>query len=363
MKIYLVGGAVRDQLLRRKIKERDWVVVGATLKEMLSRGFKQVGRDFPVFLHPKTHEEYALARTERKTGKGYTQFQCFFDPTVTLEEDLKRRDLTINAMARTLNGKLVDPYNGAKDLKQKTLRHVSEAFAEDPVRILRVARFAARFGDFKIHPKTNALMRQMLKQGEVDALVPERVWQELERALKEPHPERFFMVLKNCGVLSKLFPEISAHFSSSIKALKKSVISTTDSSIRFAALLHNTNLNTLQKFCVRYRVPGKYQDLALIIAKYQTQFKHATQLGAPQLLNLLTSLDVFRRPERFLQFLCAAETIVANSAKQTRHLLKAYKQAAKITGKMLIAKGTPITEIPAALHQARLKAIMLLKSS
>lgn len=353
MKTYLVGGAVRDKLLRRKIKERDWVVVGATLQEMLARGFKQVGRDFPVFLHPKTHEEYALARTERKTGKGYTQFQCYFDPSVTLEEDLKRRDLTINAIAQTVNGKLIDPYGGIKDLKQKILRHVSAAFAEDPVRILRVARFAARFGDFKIHPQTNALMRHMLHQGEVDALVPERVWQELERALKEPHPERFFMVLKNCGVLKKLFPEIARNFSATIKTLKLSH----DSTVRFVSLMHKLKPTTIKHFCKRYRVPNKYCDPALLIAKYKNQFKRVTQLSASQLLNLLMVLDSYRRPERFYELLNAVTMLTPKSSEQKKHLIKTYQKTAGITGKTLIDQGVPPNVINLALRKLRIHAL------
>lgn len=353
MKTYLVGGAVRDKLLKRKIKERDWVVVGSTPAEMLALKFKQVGRDFPVFLHPKTHEEYALARTERKTGKGYTQFQCYFDPTVTLEEDLKRRDLTINAIAQTLNGKLIDPYGGVKDLKKKILRHVSEAFAEDPVRILRVARFAARFGNFKVAPKTNVLMRHMLKNGEVDALVPERVWQELERALQEPHPERFFIVLKNCHVLKKLFPEIARHFARVVQALKLSA----DSIIRFAALLHHLTPITIKNFCTRYRVPRKYFELAFLLAKYKNQFKRATQLSASQLLNLLMALDAYRRPERFYVLLNAAAIFIPKSMAQKKHLIKAYKKTAKITGKILIDQGVLPTEINLALRKLKIHAL------
>lgn len=357
MKTYLVGGAVRDKLLKRKIKERDWVVVGATPKGMLGLGFKQVGKDFPVFLHPKTHEEYALARTERKIGKGYTQFQCYFDPSVTLEEDLKRRDLTINAIAQTLNGKLIDPYGGVKDLKQKILRHISEAFAEDPVRILRVARFAARFGNFKIYPKTNSLMHQMLKNGEVDALVPERVWQELERALKEPHPERFFIVLKNCSVLAKLFPEIAAHFTSALKTLKQAVLLKSDNPLRFAALLYQLKPAALKAFCKRYRVPRQYQDLTLLIVQHQNAFQRALKLNAPALLNLLMALDAFRRPERLQQFLRACEVIFKNSSRQKKRIIKAYQKTIKITGKMLIDQGMPPIEINSALRNLRICAL------
>jgi tRNA nucleotidyltransferase (CCA-adding enzyme) len=209
VKIYLVGGAVRDELLGLPVKERDHVVVGATPEEMVRLGFKPVGKDFPVFLHPKTHEEYALARTERKSGRGYKGFTVYASPDVTLEEDLRRRDLTINAMAKAEDGALIDPFGGKKDLEGGVLRHVSEAFAEDPVRILRVARFAARFG-FSIHPSTMRLMQQMVQAGEADFLVPERVWQEFARGLAEPHPEQMFEVLQRAGLLAKAFPEIKA---------------------------------------------------------------------------------------------------------------------------------------------------------
>ena len=357
MKIYLVGGAVRDKLLRKKIQERDWVVVGATPQEMFARGFRKVGRDFPVFLHPKTHEEYALARTERKTGKGYTQFQCYFDPSVTLEEDLKRRDLTINAMAQTTKGELIDPYGGANDLKHKYLRHVSEAFAEDPVRILRVARFAARFGNFKVHPKTTALMRKMLATGEVDALVPERVWQELERALGEKYPEKFFIVLANCGVLSKLFPAVVKHKKSAINNLKQTAQKNNDRIIRFAALCANLPRAQIKDLCQRYRVPHKYLDLVLLVAKYQKPFKHALKLSARQLLNLLTTLDVYRRPERLKQCLSAVLGLCPKMRSQKRLIQKAYQKTAAITGKMLIAQNIEPAAIPKTLRKLRLCAL------
>ena len=214
MEIYIVGGAVRDELLGLPVKEKDWVVVGSTPEEMKTLGFQQVGKDFPVFLHPETHEEYALARTERKTGRGYTQFTCYAAPDVTLEEDLKRRDLTINAMAKTPDGVLIDPYGGQKDLKNKLLRHTSDAFTEDPVRILRIARFAARYADlgFKVADETMPLLRKIVEMGEVDALVPERVWQEVASALCEKNPEIFFTVLKDCGALKVIFPELDQLF-------------------------------------------------------------------------------------------------------------------------------------------------------
>ena len=311
MKIYLVGGAVRDKLLGLPVKERDWVVVGATPQEMLQKRFKKVGRDFPVFLHPKTHEEYALARTERKTGKGYTDFICYSDSKVTLTEDLKRRDLTINAIAEDLDGKIIDPYNGSKDLKKRILRHVSPAFAEDPVRILRIARFAARFGGFKVHARTNKLMQAMLANGEVDALVPERVWQELERALSEQYPERFFVVLKNCQVLPKLFPQIAAHLSACKKALKKAVILSQESVVRFAAMMFNLDKLEIAALCKKYRVPNAYKELSLLVIKLKNEAQKLSK-DAGGSVTLLEHSDAYRRIDRLKQAFLACQ---ANSKK------------------------------------------------
>lgn len=305
MKIYLVGGAIRDQLLGiTHPAEKDYVVVGATVHDMLQKGFRQVGKDFPVFLHPETHEEYALARTERKVGKGYTGFTFNTDPTVTLEEDLKRRDITINAMARPLEGgDLIDPYNGQADLRNKLLRHVSPAFAEDPVRILRVARFAARF-NFEVHPDTLKLMQSMVEQGEVDALVAERVWKELERALLEKYPEKFFEVLESSGAKAILFPNIN---SSGIKALEQASHLKYSGEVRFAALLHNLNENEVKQLCERYRVPGDYRDLALLVCKYLDKYHAISDLTAEGILDLLLKLDAFRREGRFINFLRVCE--------------------------------------------------------
>ncbi len=306
MKIYLVGGAVRDQLLGLPIKEKDWVVVGASVDDMLREGYRQVGKDFPVFLHPKTGEEYALARTERKIGRGYTGFAFDTSPTVTLEEDLKRRDLTINAMAQTSDGKIIDPYQGQADLEKKILRHVSVAFAEDPVRILRVARFNARFG-FEIAPDTLVLMRKMVAQGEVNALVAERVWKELERALSEKHPENFFSVLAATQALDILFPEIAVPGTGLI-ALSQAVKISSNPQVRFAALLHTLPENEIKALCDRYRVPTDYRELALLVSKYLPHYQNAKQLTADDLLNLLLAADALRRPSRFNDFLlsCAA---------------------------------------------------------
>ena len=282
MKIYLVGGAVRDELLGLPVKERDWVVVGSTPHEMLSRKFQPVGKDFPVFLHPKTHEEYALARTERKTGKGYTGFQFHADPDVTLEDDLKRRDLTINAMAKTEDGELIDPYGGQADLKTRTFHHVSPAFSEDPVRILRVARFAAQLPEFHVHKDTNVLMQTMVKNGEVNALVAERVWKEFVRALKAKAPTRFFEVLSLCDALPALFPELH-HTPFSTDVFTRAIANNQEAVIRFAVLLSHLPLKTIQHLCQRYRVPSEFSELATLIAKHYVDYKNCDANNAEQL--------------------------------------------------------------------------------
>lgn len=361
MKIYLVGGAVRDEILGLPITERDWVVVGATRAEMLARGFKQVGKDFPVFLHPQTHEEYALARTERKTGKGYTHFAFYYDPSVTLEEDLSRRDLTINAMAKDDAGNLIDPYNGANDLRAKILHHVSPAFAEDPVRILRVARFAAKFGDFNVHPSTLTLMRQMLAAGEVDALVPERVWQELARALHETYPTRFFEVLDDCGILQKLFPEIAEHWPHASAALARAVQLSPRGEVRFASLLHDLTSEEVTKICKRYRAPNAYKTLALAVTKHASSFHAALELDAEKLLDLIEHLDSLRRPQLFADFLlaCMANTNNANIATQQKVLLNRVLQLCQtVNVQALIAQGLQGEELHIAIHKARLEKIM-----
>lgn len=305
MKIYLVGGAVRDQLLGLPVKEKDWVVTGATQQDMLNQGFRQVGKDFPVFLHPETHEEYALARVERKIGRGYTGFEFDTSPNVTLEEDLLRRDLTINAMAQTTEGEIIDPYFGQEDLTKKVLRHISPAFAEDPVRILRVGRFAARF-NFSVANETVDLMKQMVTAGEVDALVAERVWKEFERALTEKYPARFFEVLASCGALNSLFPQIQLN-SLGIHALSQEDRIPTDSEVRFATLVHHLSEEEIISLCDRYRVPNNHRELALLVKRHLAQYQHAKDLSAEALLNLLIALDAFRRQIRFKDFLVACE--------------------------------------------------------
>jgi tRNA nucleotidyltransferase (CCA-adding enzyme) len=360
MEIYLVGGAIRDQLLGLPVKERDWVVVGATPQEMLKLGFKKVGRDFPVFLHPKTYEEYALARTERKTGKGYIEFICYSDPDVTLEDDLKRRDLTINAIAETPDGKIIDPYGGCKDLKKHILRHVSPAFAEDPVRILRVARFAARFGNFKVHRETNKLMQDMLAQGEVDALVPERVWQELSRALGEQSPERFFTVLKKAGVLQKLFPEIAAHFTAIKKALAHAVKLSQDTVVRFATITFNFDQeDDVKNFCKRYRLPSTYKELSLLVAKFKNKLKESIK-DAEGCVTLLEQTDAYRRPERLQQFLLACEANNAITNPMADKLYRAYQLTKKtrLTPE-IIAETDNKKDLRQILHAKRKKQINL----
>lgn len=307
MEIYLVGGAIRDNLLGLPVTERDWVVVGATPQEMLQLGYQPVGKDFPVFLHPKTHEEYALARTERKTGKGYKGFIFYSAPDVSLVADLQRRDLTINAIAQASDGTLIDPYGGQTDLNQRILRHVSPAFQEDPVRILRIARFAARFTDFTIHADTLKLMQTMVKNGEVNALTAERVWQEFCRALATAEPKRFLTVLEECGALDVLFPEIklsSPVFTALENAAQYSPLGT----VRFAALLHTLDESAMTALCQRYRVPHEYADLALLTARWYKICCNITATTPPEkIFALLKAVDARRRPERFQQFLLACD--------------------------------------------------------
>jgi tRNA nucleotidyltransferase (CCA-adding enzyme) len=347
MKIYLVGGAVRDKLLGMPIKERDYVVVGGTVPEMLALGYRQVGKEFPVFLHPKTGEEYALARKERKVKPGYTGFIFETSPDVSLEADLSRRDLTINAMAETLNGELVDPYHGREDLNNKILRHISEAFLEDPVRILRVGRFLARYAHlgFDVAKETYTLMKKMVAKGEVDALIAERVWKELERALSEKNPEQFFAVLNECGALPILFPHLQMG-GPGIKALVAATPLTESPMIRFAALLYaQPEINkqgidpkmAITELCNRYRVPNNYRELALLTGPNFETVLSAKELSSNELLKLFTTLDIFRREKRFHDFLIAIAAIAAT--KNIKFDQKWLAEAAKI------AKSVNIQEI------------------
>ena len=400
MEIYLVGGYVRDQLLGLPTKDRDWVVVGANASDMLAQHYQQVGKDFPVFLHPDSHEEYALARTERKTGPGYNGFSFTANASVTLEEDLARRDLTINAIARANDGHLIDPYNGQADITNKILRHVSAAFVEDPVRILRIARFAARFADlgFTIAEETQHLMQQMVNNGEVDALVPERVWQETQRALTEKTPARFFEVLKNCGALEKLFPEIARLWGvpqpekhhpeidtgiHTMMVLTQAARLSTDPRVRFAALVHDLGKGITPKdqlpkhidhesrgvplveaLCDRYRIPNDYRELAIIVTKYHLHYHRAAELRDDTFLKTLESLDAFRRPERFELFLLACE---ADSRGRTGYedqsfaqpdiYRKVFQAANQLNAKELVSKGLKGKAIKEELSKKRITAI------
>ncbi|MDX1902253.1 MAG: multifunctional CCA tRNA nucleotidyl transferase/2'3'-cyclic phosphodiesterase/2'nucleotidase/phosphatase [Gammaproteobacteria bacterium] len=361
MQIYLVGGAVRDRLLGRTITEKDWVVVGATPADLLAKGFRQVGRDFPVFLHPNTNEEYALARTERKTGKGYTNFVFDTSATVTLEDDLRRRDLTINAIAETPEGALIDPFNGQKDLDNRILRHVSDAFIEDPVRILRVARFAARFTEYGFHlaPETLSLMQKMVELGEVDALVPERVWKEFERALAEKNPEIFFAVLADCDALKPLFGDLFAANSAGIQALKNAVVLSPNPMIRFAALTYDQGYDVIHGLCAKYRIPAVYKELALIVSNFHRDYARSRALSAEEITDLLQHVDAFRRPSRFKFWLLACEA--CESIQSADWLLQCLEVASSIDAKALAAnlKGPEIAE---KIRSARIEAIHRLTS-
>jgi len=358
MKIYLVGGAVRDQLLGIPIKEKDWVVTGATVQDMLNQGFRQVGKDFPVFLHPETYEEYALARIERKTGRGYTGFTFDTSPTVTLEEDLLRRDLTINAIAQTPEGEIIDPYHGQDDLAKKILRHVSSAFTEDPVRILRVGRFAARFG-FPVAEETITLMQKMVTAGEIDALVPERVWKELERALIEKYPFQFFSVLEKCGALNILFPQLSIH-NPGILALKQDIHLPTNSQVHLAILLHALSKEKINIFCDHYRIPNQHRELALLVSQYLPDYQKAKELTAEELLQLLIYLDAFRRPIRFKEFLTASE--ICSPYSTSLWLYNVFQAAANITVEN-ISKKLKGKEIGEKIKQTRTDVIEQLLES
>lgn len=385
--IYLVGGAVRDRLLGRAVHERDFVVVGATAADLLARGFQQVGRDFPVFLHPDTKDEYALARTERKTAPGYHGFSVYADPSVTLEQDLLRRDLTINALAQDETGCIVDPYGGLADLQERVLRHVSPAFVEDPVRILRLARFAARFADlgFRVADETRELMRAMVDAGEVDALVPERVWQELSRALGEDRPSRFFEVLRECGALARLLPEIDRLWGVPQPAKWHPEIDTgvhamlvvdmaarlsPELEVRFAALCHDLGKGTtpadilprhtgheersvglLEAVCDRFRIPTRCRELARIAARYHGLVHTVSELRAGTILDLLEGCDAFRRPERFGQMLIACE---ADYRGRTGYAERPYPQRETLRGLLAAVAAVDVGAIARAAREPRL---------
>jgi tRNA nucleotidyltransferase (CCA-adding enzyme) len=368
MRTYRVGGAVRDELLGLPVQDHDHVVVGADPEEMVKRGFRPVGADFPVFLHPETHEEYALARTERKTAPGYRGFVFHADAGVTLEDDLRRRDLTINAMARGEDGVLVDPYGGERDLRAGLLRHVSEAFAEDPVRILRVARFAARFG-FAIAPETLALMRRMVEAGEADALVPERVWQELSRGLMEKSPSRMIAVLRECGALARILPEIDRSFErpevpeALARRLDRAAARGYALAVRFALLVLDLEPEEAASLAGRVNAPSECRELALLAIR-ERDTAASCDLDAETTLGLLERADAFRRPERIERLFevleCDSHAETPEAFGPRRQLLRALEAARKIDAGA-IARGNP-GDIPAALRRARLTAIASLQA-
>jgi tRNA nucleotidyltransferase (CCA-adding enzyme) len=364
METYLVGGAVRDRLLGRPHVERDFVVVGATPDELLALGFRPVGKDFPVFLHPDTGEQYALARTERKTGPGYYGFATRFSPDVTLEEDLARRDLTINAMAQDGSGRIIDPYGGRRDLDARLLRHVSPAFVEDPLRVLRVARFAARFASlgFTVAPQTLELMRAIVASGEMGALVPERVWVETERALGEASPVTYLAVLRACGALAAVLPEVDALFGvpqpekwhpeidtgeHSLQVLDVAAELSPDTTVRFAALVHDVGkgitprdqwprhigheeagTRLIERMAGRLRVPNEHRELAVLVARHHARVHRVTEQRPGTILDLLELTDAFRRAERFERFLLACEADARGRGPELR--ARPYPQAAQL---------------------------------
>ena len=375
MKIYEVGGAVRDELLGLPVKDRDYVVVGATPEEMTRLGYRPVGKDFPVFLHPQSHDEYALARTERKTARGYRGFQVYAAPDVTLEDDLRRRDLTINAMARDAQGQLIDPHGGERDLRAQVLRHVSQAFAEDPVRILRVARFAARYGDFSIAPETLALMQAMAANGEVDALVAERVWQELAKGLMEAKPSRLFEVLIEAHALNRIVPEFSTLDPShaalqNLDALARdgaplavryaTLAATIDGRRRppSAALQHDAANTPVLAVSQRLRVPSDCSDLAKLTLRWIAAVEQARTLAPQALLELLIGADGLRRPQRFRDLLSVCGYVSgAQTAPEISYLIQAQTALASLATKSVVANAQSSAEIPALIHAAQLAAI------
>ncbi len=398
MQTYVVGGAVRDELLGFAVKDKDFVVVGSTPEAMLAAGFKPVGKDFPVFLHPKTHDEYALARTERKTAKGYKGFVVHASSEVTLEEDLARRDLTINAIAKDDAGKLIDPFNGLADIQAKILRHVSDAFAEDPVRILRAARFAARFTDFNVAPATMILMRQMVEAGEVDALVSERVWQELAKGLMEEKPSRMFDVLRECGALQRILPELNRLWGVPQPANHHPEVDTGlhtmlvvdyaanqnfSLAIRFSALMHDLgkgttpaeilpqhigheehSFNLVREVCKRIKVPNDCKELAQIVAKFHGKLYQSLQMKPSTLLSFLIELDAIRQPARFKDFLKACEadsrgrTGLENCATPAADLMvKVLEAATSIDAGAVAREFSEPEKIKTAVFGARLDAV------
>jgi tRNA nucleotidyltransferase (CCA-adding enzyme) len=403
MQSYVVGGAVRDELLGLPVSDRDHVVVGATPDQMIAAGFRPVGKDFPVFLHPDTHEEYALARTERKTAPGYHGFVFHAAPSVTLEDDLVRRDLTINAMARAGDGSVIDPYGGQRDLAARLFRHVSPAFAEDPVRILRVARFAARFPEFRVADETAALMRSMVDHGEVDALVPERVWQEFARGLMEQRPSRMLAVLRECGALSRIMPELDALWGVPQPPLHHPEVDTGAHmllvidyaaergfalAVRFAALMHDLGKGAtpsehwpshhghegmgpklIGDLCKRLRVPNDCRELALMTAREHGNVSRALELRPNTIVTLFQRCDAFRKPERFAQMLLASECDYRGRGNAEHDFrTRPYPQPERLLHALAAARGVNAGEVAAryadqkekiaeAVHAARVSAV------
>jgi tRNA nucleotidyltransferase (CCA-adding enzyme) len=400
LKIYLVGGAVRDSLLGLPVTEKDWVVVGATPEELLVQGYQQVGKDFPVFLHPVSHDEYALARTERKSGKGYTGFVCHAAPDVTLEQDLLRRDLTINAIARTEQGDLIDPYHGRRDLENHVLRHVSDAFSEDPLRVLRVARFAARFAHlgFQIAEETMALMQKMAHEGELAYLTPERVWKETEKALGTSSPDVYFQVLRDCGALAVLFPEIDNLYGVPAPAKWHPEIDTgihtmmtvamaarlsPEIDVRFATLCHDlgkgltppelwprhhghgpAGVKLVEALCQRLRVPNPIRDLAKLVAEYHDLI-HTVQVLQPKtLLKLFDAIDVWRKPQRLEQLALTSEADARGRAgfedtpyPQGDYLREAFRVASQVSSAGVVADGFKGIDVRNELTRRRTQAL------
>lgn len=400
MQIYKVGGAVRDRLLGLPVSDIDWVVVGSSAEAMLANGFRPVGEDFPVFLHPQSGEEYALARTERKSGKGYGGFTFHASPDVTLEDDLIRRDLTVNAMAEDDHGQIIDPYGGQRDLEARVLRHVSPAFAEDPLRVLRVARFAARYAPlgFSVAPETLSLMRELAESGELEALTAERGWKEISRALLEPRPDVFIQVLRDCGALAELLPEVDALFgvpqtathhpevdtgAHLLMVLQQCALHQQPLTVRWACLLHDLGKGTtpqaewprhiahetrglklIRTVNERYKAPKDCQELALLVGEYHTHGHRALELRASTLFELLQRFDVYRRPQRFEEFIAACEMdargrlgFETREYPQADYLRGAMQAAREVAVQPLLDKGLQGAELGKALNQARMKAL------
>ena len=406
MHVFLVGGAVRDQLLGIAVKDRDFVVINSTPEEMLAKGFTQVGKDFPVFLHPTTGEEYALARTERKQGSGYTGFTCYAGQDVSLEDDLARRDLTINSMAQSADEQLIDPYFGQQDLKNKILRHVSPAFSEDPLRVLRVARFAARFAQlgFTIAPQTQKLMSEITASGELQSLTPERIWTETEKALQTDSPQVYFQVLRDCGALAALFPEIDNLYGvpapkrwhpeidtgiHTLMVVEQACLLSDSIAFRFACLVHDLGkaltpesewpshkghglkgLAVIKRFCKRLKIPNECRDLALLVSEHHTNIHSAFELRASTVVGIMDKCDAWRKPERFQQML---QCCVADSKGRTGfellpyptadYMWEALQHALKVDIQEIIKAGFQGAEIRQKLNEQRIQRVQQFKDS